>query len=136
MIDTENVLKRDLETMRNCLEEFSKLEQALSSITDHRVTLDAWKESIRIEGHFTELTDLRSHLRFCLGSWKDELGSIWNPYGEEIIISYKNKAQPLIHLWVRGDKKDFPKELITESCSLERNTATDDQWIYVCKKAE
>jgi len=71
------------------------------------------------------LTDARAKVKQVIPTWQDRLGTVWNTFGQEIIVSWEDENNPEMEIWLRTSISQFPKELLPkDGCEFKPTTET------------
>ena len=77
-----------------------------------------------------DLTDARKLVKNAIPEWKGSLKQIWNCWGDMAMVSWEDKDNLLIDIWLETSIKNFPKSLTKNGCEFKEYT--EKSYNYVC----
>jgi len=122
------------------------LQKQLDFMIDNRTKLESLEQDVhlvlyterpRLEVELESfdfkdvLTSSRNMMRNLFGTWKDEQDGVWCPYGDLIIMSWKDPDHP-IELWIKTTVEKFPEEM-KASATCKWTTSTSTYKTLVCE---
>ena len=83
------------------------------------LTVDSWDCSRIVFKSLKDLNQVRRLIRKIYPDRRDTISSIWNPYQDLVIVSWKSPGCD-VALWLETTVDEFPIKLLKPGCRLEK----------------